>query len=320
MSKGALHSISVLLKRRKINVFLVFFLISFIVWTLVKLSNIYTDTITMKVAYTNLSEDKILLGNQQNMLQAQVKASGFRILRQKLFKKEIEVDLKKVSKTKTDDIFYVLSDAAINKHLYQGVEILRVSPDTLYVKLGKNVTKQVPVVHRLKVQFQKGYNLYDSLRIEPAYINVSGPEDVMAQIDTIYTEKKIIKNISSNIKEELTLLENDSLDRISYEQYRVNVIAKVEKFTEGKLTVPLRVRNLPKGYSIKLFPNEVTVTYTANVSDFNDITVNDFAIFCDYKSIENTENSFFIPQLEKVPKKVKSYRVENQKINFLIKK
>lgn len=320
MLKGIQSLFTETLKGKKINVFFIFFVVSFILWTLVKLSNTYTDTIKMNVAYTNLSNDKILLGSQENSIEAQVKTTGFRMLRQKFFKKEIEVDLKNINKMKASKTYYVLSDAAINKYIYQDIEILKVFPDTLFLKLGKNKTKQVPVIHQLELAFENGYNLYDSLKIEPKTIEISGPEDVVDKLKVVYTEIRQIEDINNDIDIELKILKNDTLKRLKYSQPNVKASAKVDKFTEGKLSVPLRVQNLPQGYSIKLFPKEVTITYTANVSDFNTITENDFAIYCDYKDIENTNASFFIPKLAKFPTTVKSHRIENKKINFLIKK
>jgi len=320
MIKGIQSLFTAILKGKKINVFLIFFAISFIVWTLVRLSDTYTDTIKMKVSYINLSTDKILLGSQKNTIEAQVKTTGFRMLRQKLFKKEIEVDLTKINKVKTDETYYVISDAAINKHIYQDIEILKVSPDTLFLKLGKNITKEVPVIHQLELEFENGYNLYDSLQIEPNTIEISGPEDIVDSLKVVYTEIKQLEDINNDIDVSLKILKNDSLKRLKFSQATVKAIAKVDKFTEGKLSIPLRIQNLPAGYSIKLFPKEVTITFTANVSDFNTISATDFAIYCDYKDIENTNASFFIPKLAKFPTTVKTYRIENKKINFLIKK
>lgn len=320
MSKGIKNVFAEIYKGRKINTFLIFFFVSFMLWTLIKLSNTYTDTIKITVEYTNLADDKILLGSQENIIEAQVKTTGFRMLRQKFFKSTIEVDLKKVNRLKAGETFYVLSDDAINKHLYQETEILKVSPDTLFLKLGKNKTKEVPVIHQLALTFEKGYNLYDSLRIEPKTITISGPEDIVDLQKVVYTEIKQIEAINKDIEFEVKLLKNDSLKRLNYSESTVKAVARVDKFTEGKLSIPLHVTNLPQGYSIKLFPKEVTVTYTANVSDFNGITENDFSILCDYKDIQNTDASFFIPKLGKRPKTVKTFRVENKKINFLIKK
>lgn len=320
MLKGIQSLFSEIFKRKKINVFLLFFLISFVVWTLVKLANTYTDTIVMKVVYTNLSDDKILLGSEESTLQAQVKTTGFRMLGQKIFTKEVEVDLNKVSKANAENTFYVLADDALNKHLYQEIEFLKVSPDTLFFTLGKNKTKQVPVIHQLALEFEKGYNLYDSLRVDPKFIEISGPEDIVDDVKVVYTEIKQLENISTDIDLKLQLVKNDSLKRINYSQATVNAVAKVDKYTEGKLSIPLHVQNLPQGYSIKLFPKEVSVTFTTNVSDYNEITQNDFTIYCDYNDIKNTNASFFIPKLAKFPKSLKSYRIENKKINFLIKK
>jgi YbbR domain-containing protein len=319
MSKGVQSKFRETLKGKKIKVFLIFFVVSFIVWMLVKLADTYTDTIVMKVVHTNLSEDKILLGSQENVVAAQVKTTGFRMLGQKFFKKEIEVDLKNVTKIKEDN-FYVLANTAVNKHIYQDIEILNVSPDTLFFTLGKNKTKKVPVIHQLALEFEKGYNLYDSLQIKPNTIEISGPEDVVDQLEAVFTEIQQVEEINADIDLDLKLLKNDSLQRINYSQATVKAVAKVEKFTEGKLSLPLQVQNLPQGYSIKLFPKEISITYTANVSDFNTINASDFIAYCDYTDVKNGEVSFFIPKLGKYPKTVKSYRIENNKINFLIKK
>ena len=175
-------------------------------------------------------------------------------------------------------------------------------------------------MHQLELAFENGYNLYDSLQLQPETIEVSGPEDVVDSLEVVYTEIKKLEDINKNINVAVKILKNDSLKRLKYSQTSVKAVAKVDKFTEGKLKVPLRVQNLPQGYSIKLFPKEVTITYTANVSDFNKITENDFAIYCDYKDIEETNASFFIPKLVKFPKTVKTHRIEDEKINFLIKK
>ena len=239
------------LNGKKINVFLIFFVVSFIVWTLVKLSNVYTDTIKMTVHYTNLSEDKILLGSQESVIVARVRTTGFRMLRQKLFIKKLEVDLGSVNKMKADETHYVLSDDAINKHIYQDIEILKVSPDTLFLKLGKNKTREIPVVHQLELAFENGYNLYDSLQLQPETIEVSGPEDVVDSLEVVYTEIKKLEDINKNINVAVKILKNDSLKRLKYSQTSVKAVAKVDKFTEGKLKVPLRVQNLPQGYSIK---------------------------------------------------------------------
>ncbi|WP_433991440.1 CdaR family protein [Kordia algicida OT-1] len=172
----------------------------------------------------------------------------------------------------------------------------------------------------MELAFEKGYNLYDSLQVQPKTIEVSGPEDVIDSLKVVYTEIRQVEDISKDINLELKLLKNDSLKRLKFSQPTVKAVAKVDKFTEGKLDIPIRVQNLPQGYSIKLFPKEVTITYTANVTDFNKITASDFAIYCDYKDIEKTEASFLIPKLVKFPKTAKTYRIENTKINFLIKK
>lgn len=308
-------------KGKKINVFLVFFLLSFMVWMLVKLSKEYTDTVTLAITYVDIADDKIILETNDTDLDAQIKTTGFKMIMYHLFKKKIQVSLDDVKKAREKNKYYLLSNDAIDAHFYKETEIIKVVPDSLYLTLGVNKTKQVPVIPRVNINYKNGYSNIETLQITPKSISITGPENTIDRIKEVYTIERTLTNVSTNIDLNIPIaIENDLKENIILSQNEVKLTVPVEKFTEGRLMIPLQVLNLPEGYSIKLFPKDVEVVYTASISDFNEIKANDFSLVCDFAALENSNASYFIPKLIKKPKEVKSHRVLQEKINFLIKK
>ena len=95
---------------------------------------------------------------------------------------------------------------------------------------------------------------------------------------------------------------------------------EVDKFTEGTLVIPFKIKNNPTDKVIATFPTSVTVTYRVGLKDYNKVTPNLFLIECDYQeSVENKLN-FMIPKVVSKPDFIKNLHINNQKIDFFIKK
>ena len=70
---------------------------------------------------------------------------------------------------------------------------------------------------------------------------------------------------------------------------------------------------LPLNY----FPKSVNVSFYTSLSAFNTIAANDFKVVCDYKAI-NEDSKYLEPELVKRPDNVKTTRLHQQKIEFII--
>jgi len=98
------------------------------------------------------------------------------------------------------------------------------------------------------------------------------------------------------------------------------VEAIIEKFTEGTLEVPVTVKNLPKNIKINYFPKSIPVSFYVQLSKYNEVTVDDFAIECNYDEIKNTQRTFFTPRLIEYPDIVKNARLKQDKVEFILTK
>ena len=101
-----------------------------------------------------------------------------------------------------------------------------------------------------------------------------------------------------------------------------DVITKIEvdKFTEGTVEVPVLIKNIPQDVSINYFPKHISVTYYLPLSDYGKFQASNFKIECDYKDTLNSDFTFMIAELVKIPKSVKKARLSSDKVEFIFLK
>ena len=307
------------IKNRKINVFFLFLLLSFLILIFSKLSKEYINTRVFNIHKINVPKEYVILNDSNAQLNIVFKTYGFNWLKYYFSKPEITVDFNK-DVTKMDSLFvFNKSRVFLNSELEFGnqVELLNVSPDNLYFRYDVNLIKKVPVVVNADINYTAGYDSFNSYKIFPDSIQVVGPNLLVENIKSIHTEKIILENVKSNIDETIKLkLPKNNKDLI-FSTDEVDLTAEVEKFTEGSLKIPITLINVPEGLKIKYFPKSINVIYYTSLNKFNVISVKDFKVVCDYNKVSNNQ-TFLLPELDKITQNVKSAKINQQHIDFII--
>jgi len=281
-------SIFSLEKNRKIKIFLLFLVLTSIIWLLIELSKSYNSIAVFKVEYENVPADKLLQNTLISDVGVVLKAPGFSQFRYKAKEHHIKFNLRKVSKY--NGRYYFLPNAQLsylNDQFPADVEVLNVLTDTIFVELGKNISKKVPVSAKVDVNFKLGYNFVGDLKSTPDSVVVTGPEkhiDSILEISTNSLElNEVYETINRTLK--LRLLVNNDLVKLS--AYQVRIVGEVDKFTEGNLSIPVVIINEPKGVKVNPFPKEINVIYQIGLSNFNKINEDSFSIVYDYNQYKN---------------------------------
>ncbi|PHR68750.1 MAG: hypothetical protein COA67_12320 [Lutibacter sp.] len=290
-------------------------------WTLIKLSKTYSSDVVFNVNYRNLETSKTLQSEPIKEISASVVSTGFNLISYKLRKHNLILDLKNIAHKNTSKYYYLPNNhlAELQSQLDIETKVNRVLQDTIFISLGSNKTKKVPVELDADIQFKLGYNIIDEISISPAFIDITGPESQLDTIDKLITERLKLLEISTGINNTIGL-KISKYNNISFSESEVLVTAKVDKFTEGSLTVPFSILNLPSNYSIATFPDEVEVIYQVALSNFNKITKENMKIVCDFKDSENNSLTYLIPKLHAKSGLITSVRIVPEKIEFLIEK
>lgn len=305
-------------KSGKLNKFFLFLGLSVVFLVLTKLTTEYTKTITFTAVPIHAKENHVILKDVSQNLNMTLRGSGLKLLKYYIKEPEIKIDL---SDADVQNRFYKwtfrkgLSD--LNKQFGEHVKIMAVNPDSLVFKFDENAIRTIPVELQSNVMYAPGFDVFDSFKCDPDSIKIIGPKVVIDTIDSIKTQKLLLNNVSTNIESTLNLTLPDSSSNVTYSHKKVLVTAHVEKFSEGQYEIPVNVINVPKNKQLNYFPKVVTVKYYTSLEKFKDISKSDFIVECDFNKIDSLA-THLKPELVKYPKEVKSVRLVQQQIDFIL--
>jgi translation elongation factor EF-1beta len=308
------------IKSRKLNVFGLFFLLSFCFWALTKLSKSYTETITFEIVYKNLPEQHHVDIDSSKKIKVGVKAYGFNLLKYYFFTPKFQIDFKSDVAVKNKIYVWDARQNApkINEKFKNSIEVISVQPDTIRFPYQALAVKKVPVITDISITYASGYDTSSTIKVIPDSVRIIGSEKLIAKIKEVTTKKVELKDINSNIEKSLEIEMTDLLKQLKISDRNVIIKGQVEKFTEGTFNVPVTIINLPADTNINYFPKTIPVAYSLSLANFKLVKPSDFRIECDYKDINNTEKTFLIPKLVKVPEIVKSARLKQHKVEFIL--
>ena len=306
-------------KSRRLNVFLIFFLLAFFILVLARLSASYTNTVEFKVELKNIPDEMIVLNDSTNTLNFTMTADGFEWMRYYLKTPSVGIDFN--NEVKKADSLYVWSlsrgFAGINNQFNKDVVVKTINPDTLFFKVDINAVKMVPVKPNFNISYSPGYNVLNTIVTVPDSVKIIGPESLLLKIDKIETEVLRRKEVYKPFSTQLSLISETKNSQIKVKTKAVTVNVNVEKFTEGILSLPVNIINVPKNVKVNYFPKTINLSYYTSLENYNTIDVNDFEVVCDFNE-HNSKYSYLTPKLVKAPKTIKTSRLHEQKIEYII--
>ncbi|WP_457610262.1 CdaR family protein [Lutibacter sp.] len=308
--------------KRKVKVFLFILLLTSIIWLLIELSKITNSTAVFTVEYKNIPTGMLLQSNPISEIDIALKAPGFSLLKYKVKKNKVALNLDNVVRGNSN--YFLLPNqqkAYLNAQLSGDTEIVSVLKDTIFIELGKNKSKKVPVNLQLNIKFKLGYNLTAPLKIIPDSVTITGPEKYVDSIKELSNTLLELNDVHKNISKELYLKLPFKNSNVVLSSTKVVVKANVDKFTEGSFNIPVTIINKPEEIKINTFPNTIEVIYQAGLSNFNKITKNSFLVVYDYKQYEkDTLTRFLTPIIKQKSEFISSIKINPSKIEFLIQK
>lgn len=311
--------IKTFVRSRKLNVFLIFFILAFFILMLDRLSASYTNTVKFNIALKNIPDQMIVLNDSSNTLNFTMTTDGFEWVKYYLKTPSVEIDFK--NEVKKGDSLYIWSlsrgFAGVNSQFNKHVIVKTINPDTLLFKVDINAVKMIPIKPNFNINYSLGYNVLNTIITAPDSVKVIGPESLLSKLGILETEMLIKKNANKAFTKRLKL-KLDSVDSQIYVKTKsVHVNINVEKFTEGTLSVPIEIINVPKNVKVNYFPKTINLSYYTSLENYNAIGIDDFEVICDFKEHDN-KSSYLTPKLLKSPKTVKTSRLHEQKIEYII--
>lgn len=316
--------------QHKYLIFLFFLTLSTFAWYLRALSDTYDAEIKYPVRYTNLPPNKILSQPPPEKLLLTVRSDGYTILSTKLiFKPPLSYNVNAFSMyslTMDSTSVYTLTKYAREKLSIElnkrknNIEILAISPDTLFFNFSRVKKKKVPVLARIikpNAIFAQQHMLNGTIYTVPDTIEVTGPSTIIDTLRFIPTKYLYFKNISDTVEDNIQIQKHPKL---IYPINKVKVIVPVDEFTEAEFSVPVIQRNVPDTITLKTFPKSVKVKYIITLSNYDKISPSMFHAYVNYNDIDIEMSSKLTIRLDSTPQYIHNVHLTPRSTEFLIER
>lgn len=302
--------------------FISFLIISFLIWLLITFSKEYTTVISYPVDYQNIAQNKLFQESPIKEIDISIKASGFKVLKEKLWSKKIDLDASRLNRKGSSKFYFLPKNQQnkIQKQMISGVDLQEILQDTIYLNLGVLASKKVELIPDLDINYHIGYDLLDEIKIVPDSIIISGPESQLNEILNLSLNKLVLSDVKSDFSKEVSINISDNGSSLKTNILTATVSGKVDKFTEGSLQIPFTIINLPKNTNLTILTEEVEVVFVVVLSNFSKVSEASFKIECDYNISEKNNLRYLIPKVVSQPNFIKNIKIIPSKIDFLIQK
>ncbi len=306
--------------KRKINIFLIFLLCSFLAWLVSRLSETYVDRTTFDLEYINVPDSLLLADNSLKNVDVRLRASGFQFLGFNYNPKKIEIDLSNMANDQSK--FYVTQldfRKQIESQLSGSITLLEVDRDTLFLDFYKVELKKVPISPNISLNPAQNYLVDGKLKLEPSLISISGPKKELDLVNSVSTSEVELNEITEDFSIVVDLVLPEELKNLVLSEKKVKISGNVFRFSEKLIEIPVEVINLPEGTQIKTFPNTIAVLCKARIDRLKDISPVEFKVVANFQDQRGENQNLQVSLIEK-PDDVYSVQLMKNEVEFILKR
>lgn len=298
---------------KRILYFLLFFAISTVIWFFNKLEKTYFSQVDIPVKYINFPKNVIQTSKLPDKIKVSVYGRGFTILRYKILSfTAFYIDLKKYlnSTYKGNETVFLYTEnliSSLDKELSEEVKILNIEPKSIKFSFAKKSTKKLPVVPIINYTIDKD-RILTNISVLPNFVNISGPNNIVDTIDTLYTVPVRLTNLQKNYT---AVCHFKSIPLCEFNTKHVKVRFTVDKKTEKIIRIPVSTLFTEKNKIIQIIPEYIEMKFNVAISKYNQVQWDSF----NYELIKsiaanNKQVTYYYIKITKKPEYVSGIRFE----------
>ncbi len=274
----------------KVLVIIASYIIAIGLWVMVNLDNEFNLNLKLVVNTGEIAEGLALVSPLPETVDVAVSGVGWNLLNLYNSPPNVPVNLADNYVDMTDQVATVIAG-------YQNISLIRVQPTILNVDVEQRISKKVPVVLKMNLEFESQFNLVGKPVIRPDSVIVSGAISRVESLESWPTVVYSAESIRETINTVISLESPPEVIDLSDET--VLVTARVSEYTEGQLRLPLRIRGLPRGSEVVFNPSTITVRYEVPLDQYQSTQdTTPFGVFVDYDDLVNNTTGLVTPEVE----------------------
>ena len=293
-------------------------------WFLNALNKTYTVKMSVPVSYINLPNNKTLDIQLPEKFDLTIRSHGFNILRHQLsfmfipfeFNVNEMTNNRMMIERRRNNFAFPSRQflTEISNQFSSEMDILNMSPDTLFFKFGKLGQKLVKVKSMVQVNLEKQHQISGDIKTIPDSVMVSGPQSILDTMYFVMTNSEKFNDVDQDVKAEVTL---PKIKDVFFNTDAVEVSIPVEEYTEAQLSIPVAIKNSSSEMNIKLFPEKVMVTFQVGLSRFPEMHPEDFKLFVAFSEISEGKQRLKV-NTESIPEFLYDLKISPEEIEYLI--
>lgn len=208
----------------------------------------------------------------------------------------------------------------------RNVEVLRVDPQRITLRAEPRVTREVPVVARLKGQPAAGFE-HDGYVLTPDRVTIEGPEGFVAQVREAVTDEVDLGNRRESFEIRVGIVpERGGVRLAGQTEARLRVNIREQRVTRSFAGIPL-APSFSEGveYRVEFEPRIVTVVLEGTREVLDKVAVENIRAYLDLEGMSPRSASFAVkPRVVVTPgdlaSKVAVHSISEPTINVRLKK
>ena len=294
-------------------IFFISLLIAGMLWLLVAFDKNYNTTIPLEIIFRDYPHNRVLKTSVPENPYIIANLRGWDIIKYKRINKKITLEIDLQDYNNSDLI--ILSTLRKNS-MFSDLKVLKFYPDTIHIDFEKGSSKLVVVKPQLELGFEKEYGLAGPVQVIPAKILVHAAASVLAKIDTLYTEKIVLKDLKSTEKIRQKIVYAGS--NVILDANEVHIIIPVDKYTEGEMLLPIEIKG--SSLPISVIPDQAKITFNSPVSNYRLIDSSTFRLFVEADKVNPDDVRKLKVKVTINNSFIFNVRIQPEFVDFMIKK
>lgn len=303
---------------REFLVFLFFLSVAFLFWYLMTMNHEYEMKYKVRLELKHLPENLIVIEPLEKEMTVVLKDKGDKLVEYKARgkMKTLAIDYRQHANIKGHTAIY---GAELNKLLSAGLasstEIVSVSLDTLQYYIADARGVKLPVRWQGVVEADKQHAI-EQVRVVPDSVVVYAAPQVRDTLTAVYASPVRLLGLADSVDQVIDLIAGKR--GIRYEPSTVVLSAAVSPYVTKTVQVPIEGYMFPYGQQLKTFPSRVNVSFRVSLSDFRDVSDEDFKIRVRHSQLSDNASGKVQLAIDEKPDNVSDVIIEPNEVDYLI--
>lgn len=300
--------------RKKINIFIASLIFAIILWGSISLSDVYYTNVDVKLALINLPEGYTTGTQLPEKIVVRVRGQGWKLLSINVGPEtEFRVTLDKDSGNYRLNLEKYLET---NRLLFSDIDIIKIYPDTINFFVERILTKKLPIVSGLELDFKPGYGLATDILLNPDSVLVSGPVSYLRKMEAIQTESSTFTSLDGKTQTEVGF---PKMQGFSFSSNSVEVTIDVQRIVDKQFEdIQVEVIDLPDGKEVVLLPNKIGIQVRGGIEILGKLKPAQFNAYVKYLTLVRDTTGSVKPEIS-LPKNVTLQFTKPDRLRYVIR-